>query len=159
MSAKTCSWNSATAYPLSDASRKARSCSPDHPCDRNRDRHRSRGRGLNERCWNSVFPFQADLTRTTDEFGRVSLGVPRGYRPMVSQKLSPTATQTASRVAAIPHGVFVLPPTGIVRTTLVVTGSISETEAPASQTEPAPTARKLAGSRFETEVRLTMRCG
>lgn len=76
------------------------------------------------------------------------------YCPMVSRKLLPMATQTASCVAAIPHGVFVLPPTGIVRTSLLVTGSISETEAPASQTEPARTARKLAGSRFETEVRL-----
>ena len=53
------------------------------------------------------------------------------------------ATQTAFCVAAIPHSAFVLPPTGIVRTSLLVTGSISQTESPASQTAPAPTARKL----------------
>ncbi len=37
--------NSAKAYLLTDASRKGRSSSPDHSCDRNRDQHRHRGPG------------------------------------------------------------------------------------------------------------------
>ena len=62
------------------------------------------------------------------------------------------ATQTASRVAAIPQ---TLPPTRIVRTTLFVRGSICETvglRPLSTQTEPAPTATKDDGATLDIGI-------
>src|SRR6266536_3297532 len=70
-----------------------------------------------------------------------------GYRPMVSQAVLPTVTQTALGVAAMPQVTLVRSPSGMVRMIRSVRGSIFVTEFPVPpippvvQTAPAPTAR------------------